>query len=223
MKLSDLFRKLFGDKMDEDIDINEEEITPPKEEEQDNEEDKEGGEEKDSQKEGETPEEVKDETDTKEEVTDEKEELTDEKEDVDIVDDGDELNTEPDIDIFDEAWLSSEGCQLSVDFKNIKFEEVKLLIEFLNLMYEFKMELREYIRGLSLAVSEEFILKQLNFTEVDIRSGSNKEVIEKAINKLKDKEPGLFVRGPLDEGFDPVDKSKTTTPNSFAEALQLME
>ena len=216
MKLSDLLKKLFGDKFDEDIDIDKEDNTPPKEDEQGNEEDGKGEEKEDQKEEEKTS---KDEEDK----TDEKEEVTDEKEEIDITDDGEELKTKPYIDIFNEAWFSSEGCQLSLDFKNIKGEEIKLLIEFLYLMYEFKMDLKEYLSNLSLSVSEEFLLQQLNFTEVDIRSGSNKDVIEKAINNLREKEPGLFTKSPIDEGFDPVNKSKTTTPNSFTEAFQLME
>lgn len=221
VKFSDLLSKLFGDKLDQEVDLEESSATDTNEEEV-------ADDKSDEQEEKETSE-----NEEEPEVEDNKEEQdgSDNVEEPEVGD-IDPTTDKPDnvyVDIFYDGWLSSDNLSVSVDYTKITNDEVAKAIKFLTYMYSFSLEVADCVKELDLNISEEAFIKMLRehinpYDSVENDSKCNKDVIVSAINALREKEPKLFntKSDPLEEGIDPVDKSKGLIPNSFTEAFDLM-
>lgn len=217
----DILKQLLGSKVDEEVEITE---TTTKQEE--------------------TKEDAPDNKDTTASDKDEKENINngvdDKKEDtpdnkdtaVDNKTDTSEKGDE-NMAIFEEGWFNSETGE--VDESKIKNPEALAAIQTLTARVKQEKEQRmiadslsEELKNYSLNVSEDTLKKVLDMTNVKIDKENKVVGVKEALEALKTKEPGFFKdkekeSNPLNEGFNPVEKSGTDNVNSFSQAFKLME
>lgn len=161
---------------------------------------------------------------TKETETDSKESETDEAE---APKDAEEQTI-----LFAEGWFNNETGE--IDTEKINNPEARAAIELLQNHLQAEREsrliadsLNDELKNYSLNVSDDTFRKVLDTSNIKVTDGKVTGVKE-AIEALKTSEPTMFKdmakeSNPLNEGFNPVEKTMTTDPNSFAQAFSLME
>lgn len=198
MKLMDIFKTVFGSKLDEEIDIDLDESTVKENE-------------KDSKLNSDKDEEKND---------------TSENNDKDVEVDTDAGNEKIDsIKLFEDGWYD-EASGL-INFEKIKNEEALKAIKTLADKYKVEKDARlisdninDTLKGYSLNVSEEHLRKVLDITNVKIDDTGKVVGVKEAIESLKKSEPGLFKditkeSSPLNEGFNPVEKQSAYTESEL--------
>ena len=199
-KLSEVLRDLFGAKLDEEIDLGDDDQV------ENNESTKEEKTEPEQTIEGE-------ESKTKE-TSDEKEdenEKTDKAEDKEMAD----------VKIFEDGWYDETSGKIILE--KIKNPEALEAIKLLSNKYEAEKNQRlisdsisTEIKNYSLAVSEDTLRKVLDTSGVKIDTEGKVVGVREALETLKKSEPGFFKdktkeSNPLNEKFAPVEKQGTLT------------
>ena len=220
MTLMEVLKKLLGNKVDEEIDLDLDNETKDEK----NEPDK-------------TDESTKDDKSEVEKVNDDKadnkaytsEKTTDKVEKDEKV----EVNEMADIKMFEDGWFDEASG--NVDLGKIKNPEALAAIQLLTNKYKAEKEqrlisdsLNDTLKEYSLAVSEDTLRKVLDTSGVKIDKDGKVVGVKEAIEALKTSEPGFFKdkekeSNPLNEGFNPVEKKNTENVNSFSQAFRLMD
>lgn len=220
MTLMEALKKLLGNQVDEEIDLDLDNETKDEK----NEPDKTDESTKDNKSEVEkvNSEEEKDKVDTSEQTTDKVEK--DEKA---------EVNEMADIKMFEDGWFDEASG--NVDLGKIKNPEALAAIQLLTNKYKAEQDkrlisdsLNDTLKEYSLAVSEDTLRKVLDTSGVKIDKDGKVVGVKEAIEALKTAEPGFFKdkekeSNPLNEGFNPVEKKNTENVNSFSQAFRLMD
>lgn len=136
------------------------------------------------------------------------------------------------MELFEEGWLNSETGE--IDEKKIKNQEMLDAIRTLTGRYREEQDkrmisdsLNDELKNYYLNVSNETFRKLIDLNSVTVKDGKVLGVKE-AIEALKKSEPSVFKdkekeSNPLNEGFNPTEKTVGGMPHSFAEAFKLME
>lgn len=134
--------------------------------------------------------------------------------------------------IFLDGWFNNETGE--IDIEKINNPEARAAIALIENHRQEERNARlisdslnDELKNYSLNVSDDTFRKVLDTSNIKIRDGKVTGVKE-AIEALKTSEPTMFKdmakeSNPLNEGFNPVEKTMTTDPLSFAQAFSLME
>lgn len=220
MTLMEALKKLLGNQVDEEIDLDLDNETKDEK----NEPDK-------------TDESTKDNKSEVEKVNDDK---ADDKADTSEKDSSEEVKQEKaevnemaDIKMFEDGWFDEASG--NVDLGKIKNPEALAAIQLLTNKYKAEQDkrlisdsLNDTLKEYSLAVSEDTLRKVLDTSGVKIDKDGKVVGVKEAIEALKTTEPGFFKdkekeSNPLNEGFNPVEKKNTENVNSFSQAFRLMD
>lgn len=220
MTLMEALKKLLGNRVDEEIDLDLDNETKEEKSEPDK-----------------TDESTKDNKSEVEKVNDDK---ADDKADTSEKDSSEEVKQEKaedkemaDIKMFEDGWFDEASG--NVDLGKIKNPEALAAIQLLTNKYKAEQDkrlisdsLNDTLKEYSLAVSEDTLRKVLDTSGVKIDKDGKVVGVKEAIEALKTAEPGFFKdkekeSNPLNEGFNPVEKKNTENVNSFSQAFRLMD
>lgn len=133
--------------------------------------------------------------------------------------------------IFIDGWFNNENGE--IDLSKINNSEARSAIELLQNHLNAEKEsrliadsLNDELKNYSLNVSDDTFRKLLDTSNIKVTDGKVTGVKE-AIEALKTSEPTMFKdvtkeSNPLNEGFNPVEKTLTTDPQSFVQAFDMM-
>lgn len=134
--------------------------------------------------------------------------------------------------IFEDGWFNNETGAL--DLNKVKNAEVAEALKVVNARYVAEKQKRllsdaigDELKNYSLAVTEDTLRKCLDLTNVTVKDGKVIGVKD-ALESLKKAEPGFFKDkekqdNPLNEGFNPVEKTNNNVISSFSQAFQMMD
>ena len=223
MTLADILKKVFGSKLDEEVNFDNRDDDKDKETSEGSPESKNES----ADNENIDSKESIDNEDVKDKETSETKEADSKKENES------KESEETTMGIFEDGWYDTTSGK--IDFSKIKNDEVLAAVKTLNDKYvesqnqrlisdSINAELKNY----SLAVSEDTLRKVLDMSGIKIDEDGKVTGVKEAFESLKTSEPSFFKNketesNPLNEGFNPVDKATVDNINSFSQAFALME
>lgn len=135
--------------------------------------------------------------------------------------------------MFGDGWFDQNSGLINLDL--ITNEEAKAAISILKDAIENERNTRKIndainveLDNYALNVSKETLYKVLDTSGVKIDENGAVTGVKEALENLKSKEASFFLdkeklNNPLNEGFNPVEKSNNDNVNSFSDAFRLME